>query len=282
MKKRIKRFFKRFFKVLRRSDMKLLPGQLAFFMVLALVPTLSLLTYLASVLNLSMDFIYTFLQKAFSKDVANLLLSTSTVSNSGLKLTIIILTCYYLSSNGMDSVILCSNTIYNIENHGWFKRRFKAIVLSIILVLLLTFLLLVPVFGSAIVSLITKVNLNDNITNIILKVFEYLRSPMMIILLFFLIKIIYTLAPDKKIKSHNTNYGALFTTVIWTLVTEIYSVYVLHYASYSSFYGGLANICILMIWFYFLAYVFVIGMALNYQRENEKLENNVIINNEKK
>ena len=139
-----------------------------------------------------------------------------------------------------------------------------------------------PVFGSAIVSLITKVNLNDNITNIILKVFEYLRSPMMIILLFFLIKIIYTLAPDKKIKSHNTNYGALFTTVIWTLVTEIYSVYVLHYASYSSFYGGLANICILMIWFYFLAYVFVIGMALNYQRENENLENNVNINNEKK
>ena len=279
MKTKIKRFFKRFYKVIRRSDMKLLPGQLAFFMVLAIVPTLTLLTYLASILNLSVDFIYNFLQKAFSKDVASLLLSTGTSSIAGLRLTIVIVTCYYLASNGMDSVILCSNAVYNIENKGWFKRRFKAIVLSIILVLLLAFLLLVPVFGGAIVSLIMKVNLNENITNLIIKVFDYLRSPMMIVLMFFLIKIIYTLAPDKKIKSHNTNYGALFTTILWTIVTEIYSVYILNYATYTSFYGGLANICILMIWFYFLAYVFVIGMALNYQRENEKLANNVIIKN---
>ena len=279
MKTKIKRFFKRFYKVIRRSDMKLLPGQLAFFMVLAIVPTLTLLTYLASILNLSVDFIYNFLQKAFSKDVASLLLSTGTSSIAGLRLTIVIVTCYYLASNGMDSVILCSNAVYNIENKGWFKRRFKAIVLSIILVLLLAFLLLVPVFGGAIVSLIMKVNLNENITNLIIKVFDYLRSPMMIVIMFFLIKIIYTLAPDKKIKSHNTNYGALFTTILWTIVTEIYSVYILNYASYTSFYGGLANICILMIWFYFLAYVFVIGMALNYQRENEKLANNVIIKN---
>ena len=229
--------------------MKLLPGQLAFFMVLAIVPTLTLLTYGASVLNLSMDFIYSFLEKAFSNDVARLLLSTSSDS-TGLKLTILLLTCYYLSSNGMDSVILCSNTIYNIENKGWF----------------------VPVFGSVVVNLITKVNLNPGTTNIVIKVFEYLRSPIMIVLLFFVIKIIYTLAPDKKIKSHNTNYGALFTTILWTIVTEIYSCYIQNYASYTSFYGGLANICILMIWFYFLAYVFAIGMALNYQRENDNYQ----------
>lgn len=83
MKTRIKRFYKRFIKVIRRSDMKLLPGQLAFFMVLAIVPTLTLLTYGASVLNLSMDFIYSFLEKAFSNDVARLLLSTSSIVEYG-------------------------------------------------------------------------------------------------------------------------------------------------------------------------------------------------------
>ena len=48
----------------------------------------------------------------------------------------------------------------------------------------------------------------------------------------------------------------------------------------SEIYGGLANICVLMIWFYLLAYIFVIGMALNNQKENEDLENTVIIKNE--
>ncbi|MDD5865634.1 MAG: YihY/virulence factor BrkB family protein [bacterium] len=280
MKKRIKRFYKRFMKVINRSDMKLLPGSLTFFMILALVPTLTLLTYLASVLNLSVDFIYNFLEKAFSNDVASLLLSTSTVLNPGIKLTIVLVVCYYIASNGMDSVIVCSNTIYNIKESNWLKRRFKAIGMSIILVVLLTFLLLVPVFGNTIINLITKVNLNASITNIILKVFSYLRSPIMIFILFFLIKIIYTIAPNKKIKSHNTNYGALFTTILWTIVTEIYSKYILNYASYTSFYGGLANICVLMIWFYFLSYIFVIGMALNYQKENEDLENSVNIKKE--
>ena len=154
MKKRIKNFFKRFIKVINRSDMKVLPGSLTFFMILAVVPTLTLLTYLASVLNLSVDYIYNFLEKAFSKDVASLLLSTSAVLNSGIKLTIILVICYYLASNGMDSVIVCSNTIYNIKDSNWFKRRIKAIAMSIILVLLLTFLLLVPVFGNSIISLI--------------------------------------------------------------------------------------------------------------------------------
>ena len=187
MKKRIKRFYKRFMKVINRSDMKLLPGNLTFFMILALVPTLTLLTYLASVLNLSVDFIYNFLEKAFSNDVASLLLSTSTVLNPGIKLTIVLVVCYYIASNGMDSVIVCSNTIYNIKESNWLKRRFKAIGMSIILVVLLTFLLLVPVFGNTIINLITKVNLNASITNIILKVFSYLRSPIMIFILFFCI-----------------------------------------------------------------------------------------------
>ena len=106
MKKRIKNFFKRFIKVINRSDMKVLPGSLAFFMILAVVPTLTLLTYLASVLNLSVDFIYNFLEKAFSNDVASLLLSTSAVLNPGIKLTIVLVVCYYIASNGMDSVIV--------------------------------------------------------------------------------------------------------------------------------------------------------------------------------
>ena len=136
----------------------------------------------------------------------------------------------------------------------------------------LIFLLLVPVFGGVVVNLITKVNLNPGITSIVIKVFEYLRSPIMIVLLFFLIKIIYTLAPDKKIKSHNTNYGALFTTILWTIVTEIYSTYIQNYASYTSFYGGLANICILMIWFYFLAYILVLGMIINKRVVNNSID----------
>ena len=78
------------------------------------------------------------------------------------------------------------------------------------------------------------------------------------------------MTPDRGIPSYSVNGGAIFTTVGWILFTKLYSYYIINYANYSIFYGSLANIVILMVWVYFLSYVFVIGMAMNYHEELEK------------
>lgn len=269
MKKRIKSLLIRIYKTVNMSEMVLLPGQLAFFLVLAIIPTVTLIAYGASILNLSLDFIFEFFSKAFSNDIANLILSTSSNINQGLELTIVLVICYYLSSNGSSAIIVTSNAIYGVKNSNWFRRRFKAIVMSIIFVLLIVFLLVVPILGNYIIGLIKSVNLNTDITNIIINLYQLLKSPLMWIILFLLIKIIYILAPDRQITGHNANYGAIFTTISWIVITKGYSYYINNVANYSSFYGGLASVCVLMVWFYFLAYTFVIGMSLNYQKETD-------------
>ncbi len=279
MKKRIKDFFVRIIKVNKRPDMILLPGQLAFFLVLATIPTITLITYGASILNLSTDFLESFFVKAFSKDIADLLLSVSNASNAGIKLTLALLFSYYIASNGAASVIITSNQIYGLENGSWGKRRLKAIFMTFIFVLIIVFLLIIPIFGDQIISVIQKVNMNQKVTSLIVTIFNYLKSPIMWIFLFLLIKLIYVMAPDKHIKSHNANYGAIFTTVSWILTTEIYSYYINNIANYSALYGSLTGICVLMIWFYFISYFFVIGLSLNFQRENEELEKNASLIN---
>ena len=80
------------------------------------------------------------------------------------------------------------------------------------------------------------------------------------------------MAPDRRRASSYTTYGAIFTTILWIIVTFIYSFYITHFARYDIFYGSLANLVILMLWVYLLAYIFVIGMCLNYHNEEEKLE----------
>ena len=57
--------------------------------------------------------------------------------------------------------------------------------------------------------------------------------------------------------------GAVFTALGWILVTAIYSYYVSHFANYDIFYGSLSNLIIMMIWIYILAYILVIGIAIN-------------------
>ena len=154
--------------------------------------------------------------------------------------------------------------------------------MSIIFVLLLVALLIVQIFGDQIIGLIETVNLNTQITNIIVQIFGFLKNPFMWVFLFLLIKIIYVMAPDRKIVAHNANYGAIFTTVSWIVMTELYSFYINNLADYSAFYGGLTSVCVLMIWFYLISYFFVIGMSLNYQKENEELEKTGVITNSKK
>lgn len=272
LKKEFKNFFKRFKKVITMPEMALLPGQLAFFFVLSIIPTLTLISYGASILNLSTDIITNFLEKAFSPTVASLILGGSSLPKAGLKLTIVLLSCYYISSNGMNSIIVTSNTIYGIENGNWLMRRVKAISMSVIFTLVLLFILLFPVFGDLLINISQNAHLSVKVTSTITKIITYLQSPLMWIILFFLIKIMYIIAPDRSVKSQNTNYGAIFTTISWIIITVIYSYYINNIADYTAFYGNLANICVLMIWFYIISFCFVIGMSLNYQKEIDKNE----------
>ncbi len=277
LKGSLKEFFDNFFRVLKRPEMGILPGQLAFFFVLAIVPTITLISYGATLLNLSTDVIFDFLKSAFSPDIANLLLSTSGTQASGTALIMLLVVGYGIASNGPASIIITSNTIYGEKQENFLKRRIKAIIMTFVLVLLFIFMLIVPVFGNKIVELVRYVNLNERVTENVAIIFELLKGPITWLIMYFFIKILYTLAPNKKIKSKTVGYGAVFTTFAWIIITYVYSYYINNFAHYGAFYGGLANIVILMFWFYLLAYAFTIGMALNYRKEEEELEKTGII-----
>ncbi len=273
LKNELKEFFDNFIKVLKRPDMAILPGQLAFFFVLAIVPTITIISYGASALNLSTDVIFEFLSNAFSKDIASLLLTVPETSNlSGIGFFIVVIVGYFTATNGPASIIVTSNIIYGEEPGSFFTRRLKAIIMTFFLVLLFIFMLVVPVFGTKIIELFQFVNLDSAITEKVTTIITLLQGPITWLIMYFFIKILYTIAPNKKVKSKSVGYGALFTSVSWIIITYIYSYYINNIAYYSTFYGSLANIVILMIWIYLLAYAFTIGMALNYRKEEVELE----------
>lgn len=270
-KKTIKDFFANFFRVLRRPEMVVLPGNLAFFFVLAIIPSLGLISYAASILNLSTDFLYNFIAKSFNSDLAGLVLGLNINNSMGISLILTLIFGLYIASNGADALIIASNTIYGIKNKNWFKRRFKAVCLTFLIVFLLVFMLIIPVFGETIASLIEEVNLNYLVTKQILLVFHFLKGPISWLIMFLIIKLLYSLAPDRKVRNRVVNYGAWFTTFGWIIGTKLFSLYVNNYANYSVLYGGLATIVVLMIWLYFLSYIFTVGIALNSEKDESNL-----------
>ena len=125
------------------------------------------------------------------------------------------------------------------------------------------FLILVPVCGDTIFAIIKEESNNQGLINFIYRVYQVIKYPLSILVVYFNIKLLYVLAPDKKIRSKTTTTGALFTTISWILATEIYTFYIGSFSSYDVFYGSISNIVILLLWIYILSYIFVLGMAIN-------------------
>ncbi len=272
IKKRTKIFLKKIFSVLNMPEMLTLPGQLAFFFVLSIVPMITLIAYGATFLNISTSFIENFIAKAFSSDVATLITPMLTNGKLDFHMILFLMIAFFIASNGASSIIVASNAIYGVKNSGYLKRKIRAILITFLLVLLLLFMLLVPAFGNHIINLFNYVDINKNLTEKISWVITILKGPFSWIFMFIIIKIIYTISPEKKVKSSNVNYGAIFTTILWTLSTAVYSLYTTKFANYQLFYAGLSNVIILMLWIYLLAIIFVWGMALNIKQESIKLE----------
>lgn len=269
----VKEFLTDFFHALRKNEMVILPGNLAFYFVLAIMPTLSMLSLGASILNLSTDVISNFIASSFSQEIADLILGVHLEEFFGLEFVLTIIISLYVSTNGADAIILASNTIYNVPNKSWIKRRIKALGMTFLMSILIIFMLIVPVFGETIITLIEEVNLNPGLTNKIVSVFHLIQGPITWLIMFMIIKMLYKIAPDERKKGRVTTYGAIFTTIMFIVVTKVYSLYVANYASYQALYGGLANIIVLMIWLYMLSLIFTIGIALNVEKDNNLLKN---------
>ena len=269
-RKRKGKFFKRFWVSILRPEMLVLPGQIAFFLFLSIVPTVTLIGYACSYLNLSSNFVNTLITNTLGANYANIIAPIINPSKISPSFFISLGVGYFIASNGMSSMIVASNTIYGIKDSGFIKRRFKAIIMELVIVILVLFVLIVPLFGTKIVSFLHYLNLDVETTAMIISIFRFLRGPFSWLVIFIFVKLLYTMAPDKRIPSRTVTFGAIFTCVGWILGTLLYSFYINNYANYSLFYGTLANLIVLMVWIYFLSYIFVIGLAMNYHEELEK------------
>ena len=268
MRKRFKRFMKNLREILQRADMSILPGSLAFSFFLSLVPTLTILFYFAAFLNISISDITSYFNISIDNSLIQLITPVVESTEASFGLLVLLFVGVYLASNGTNSIIVTANNIYNIEQTPFLERRIKAVIMVFIIILLLLFMLLVPVFGSFLMSLIIKVTGNSGFYDIL----SFLKLPFSWFIIFFFIKILYTIAPDKQIPSAYVNLGALFTSISWIIATQVYLYYVGNFANYSFFYNSLSNIAILLILVYILSTVFVIGMGINYKEEAYEIE----------
>ncbi|MEG0798885.1 MAG: YihY/virulence factor BrkB family protein [Bacilli bacterium] len=274
MKHRLQKYIKHIIELSRKKELTILPGNLAFYFLVSIIPVASITFYICTFFNASLEVITSFIKNTFSTDVVSMLNPIFIKHGFSIETLIFVVMAFFIATNGADAIIIASNSVFNIENKGIIRRRIKAIILTILIILLFSFMLFVPLFGGQILNMIHSSGIKNIMIYSFKILYPVLKIPISIIIMFFLIKAIYTIAPDEKVSSSSVNKGAIFTTTLWLLVTYGYSLYINTIAgkNFSIYYGSLANLIIVLMWFYFLAYVFVLGLIMNYRNVNKDIE----------
>lgn len=276
--KELRNKFVKLWNLLRQPEMLILPGNLAFFLLLSLFPIITMFGLVASSLSLSMEGVVNTLNGILPSGVVDILLPFINGNSLNTSNIIIMLIGFYLASNGPDSIITASNVLYKSENKNYIFRRIKALFMTFWLLLLFIIILVFLAFGSFILrKVLTLGALGEFISNHYM-IITFWKLLLAFFFIFLVIKIIYTMAPDKHFKSKYANRGAFFASLSIIVVTAIYSFYATNIAHYNVFYGNIANIAILMLLVYIISYIIVLGIAINhnhYQLANidkDKLE----------
>lgn len=271
--KKIKNVISQIYSIIIKPEMKVLPGQLAFFLVLSIIPTIVLLGFICSTFKVPFTNVIYAMNEILPKGVSDILISYINGEGLNLSIGLSMMVGFVLASNGPHSIIITSNTLYGIPYSNYMKRRIKALILTILLILLFVFTLIVLAFGNHIVSFLLGLKIFKSLSGIIYKIYFWSKWPLALFIIGFIVKLIYSIAPDSHIPSRYNNKGTIFTTIGWILTTIVYSYYVTNISNYNIFYGSLTNIIVLMLWVYILSYILVFGMAINVNTYKNSLNN---------
>ena len=121
--KRLKDSLKKLWDIVTNPMVRVLPGQIAFFLVLSVFPILILVGLIASFFSISMTTIVEAITEAFPKDVVNLMVPLLEGKGFDTNVGISMLTGFIIASNGAHSIILASNALYGFPHSDLIKSE---------------------------------------------------------------------------------------------------------------------------------------------------------------
>ena len=267
---KIKRYFKKIIEILSLKELSILPAYLAYSLVLAIIPIITIIVVVAGVFSISLDTVIVFINDLLPSYVSDVIVDAISGESFDLSVGVLNLATFVIAANGMYAIVNASNNLYKIDSYSKINDRLRSFTILVIMIVMLMFLILVPMLGDKIIEVIIGYISSDNMIDIIILMYNALKWPITLLLMFFAIKGIYVIAPSVKVKSEETTIGAFVTTIGWAIFTAIFGYYIDFFGRYDIIYGGLASIIIFLIWFYVLSFILILGIVINTMKYNKE------------
>ncbi|MFJ7977141.1 YihY/virulence factor BrkB family protein [Peribacillus sp. NPDC096379] len=241
-----------------------LAAEQAYYYLLSIFPLLILLLSILPYLNIepqqAINFMNHFLPSETTDMLADTIIGIVTESNGGL-FTIGILGTIWSASNGMNSFMHAMNIAFDVkETRNFIVVRLISIALTLGLIVAFIVVLVLPVFGNVILNMTNQV---IPVSNEFKSIFNLLRWVIAFAVISIVLTFLYKFAPNKKYLFKHVLPGAIIATVTWLVISIAFSFYVSNFGHYSSTYGSLGGVIVLMLWLYVTGLILVIGGEIN-------------------
>ena len=255
---KIKKYLNKILKSVKLDEMEVIPAHLAFYLIFILIPVVAFFSLIGNQYNIDIS---DKLTNNIPSAVLSLI-STGNINNSGLSLIIFTVLSLLLASRGSYAIIISANLLFKVKDKDNLKNIFQSFLITLVLFLIIAFILMVPILGNLTINYLNSY-FNETGNMIIQNIYYLIKYPLSLILMFLLIKMLYSMSLSIEVDSRYMNSGSIFTTIMWLLLSRVYSFYLNNFNHYNLYYGSMSNILILLIWVYLLAYIFIMGLALN-------------------
>ena len=251
-----------------KAGLQAYSGQAAFFLMLSFFPFMMFFFALLDLTPLTQQQFFSWIMtivpesfwgllSGFAKDIYE--------GSSGGRLSFTIITAVYLSSKAFVALSQGLNSMYHVkETRGIVKRYLYSMLYSVVFALMLLLLLGIMVFGNYIYThFLRRFPVFENLL--------HFRILICIPVLFVFFLILYVVLPDKRQPIKYQIPGAVVAAAGWMIFSYFFSIYVNKYTRYSSFYGTMTTIALIMVWLYGCMYVLFVGGFINREIEKRKL-----------
>ena len=260
--------FRFFFKGIFNAQFNLMAAAIAYNFFFSLFPTLILLFTLlpyVPVENLQEQIL--FYTKAFvPADTSNLVDRIVKASFQKMGIGVIILNIVLILQPSLRGIIAMMNA-FRKPNEMEVRRTVfhlygRAIMIFVILNLFLILAILFLNIGGYLIGYAKAHNIiGYGLDALLLTALNY---TMTLLLLLFSVTMIYFIGGTNKERWRFFSPGSIISAVLLLLTLIALNYYFSNFGNYNKIYGGLATVIILMLWFYYIAIVILLGNELNY------------------
>lgn len=246
------------------DDITALAAQLAYNLLLSFLPFLLILLTMLGYSDLESKDVLIYLRQIMPKSAFDLIYTTVidiVDSQNGNLLSLSIIGIIWSGSSGFRAIINGLNKAYDEKET---RPYWKTLMISILFMVGLAGVIIVAValvvFGQMIGNLIAaRLNLsNEFIVN-----WDIIRYLITLGGMVFVFAALYHFTPCRRLTWREVMPGATFSTLGWLLSSLGFAYYVNNFNNYSSIYGGIGAVIVLMLWLYITSIIILLGGEIN-------------------